>query len=692
MNSAMPGNEPATGVYEAEEETGEHEEQSDKITAPSTEVQERMRMEIEKTYIQYRDLLKPYRERLLTVYEAYSTYKEERRADWATTFKVNKAHEIVEKIVPRIVAKNPRWIVTPRMDNFYPENDLTDDNGQPLQDPASLPMANDPAQMPMLQEARTKWIKALEKRQKQTEEFAQGIQDYLSYIFDEYDLGKSLRYLAKNGVVYGKGLAKIRYKYEVVDLYQGKDANGKPKIEKNVRGEYPTIDVKSWTDVLWDPRYPLMRDMPAVIELLDGVRYGDIKRNPDEYYNIDKLEEMLGVEMSGTDSADYKKKIQSIAGIHCENVDKKIDKNSLRLTYYYGYFQMEEDGDEEMYCICMVGVGDQLFFPIHHKRITRIPFVDFDCFEDTEVNQPVGFVEPIISLQDELNFKKNSASEYINHALNRSFLWSPQSGIDPRDLQSRPNAIITTTRSVTEAEANFKEMEHREINPAFFQEQNDFERQIQSMSFTVDTSNQRNQQALTNTATGIRVAFFESNSVIDEVRKHWESAIAQLAYQLLQETFENMEDNIVIKKIGQAGFWEINKELLRNALMRYSIKIEANSSSFDDIESRREDALGFWNISKDAASQKVDVNLTECYREILSTFEKKDPARFLKPQNVQQIVSEIVGMPPPPSPGAAVQGPPPGGAPVSGPEAPGSPAAELTEQVAQGDVTSSIQQ
>jgi hypothetical protein len=35
---------------------------------------------------------------------------------------------------------------------------------------------------------------------------------------------------------------------------------------------------------------------------------------------------------------------------------------------------------------------------------------------------------------------------------------------------------------------------------------------------------------------------------------------------------------------------------------RYDIKIEANSSSFDDIESRREDAIAFFNVLIQGAS------------------------------------------------------------------------------------------
>jgi hypothetical protein len=89
-------------------------------------------------------------------------------------------------------------------------------------------------------------------------------------------------------------------------------------------------------------------------------------------------------------------------------------------------------------------------------------------------------------------------------------------------LISKANNIISTTKTVEEALRNLQELPHREINAGYFQEQNDFERQIQGLSFTVDTSNPKSQQSLTNTATGARIKFYESNIVIDEVRKHFE--------------------------------------------------------------------------------------------------------------------------------------------------------------------------
>lgn len=145
-------------------------------------------------------------------------------------------------------------------------------------------------------------------------------------------------------------------------------------------------------------------------------------------------------------------------------------------------------------------------------------------------------------------------------------------------------------------------MPHRSLPANYFQEENDFERQIQGLTFTIDTSTQQGNQALTNTATGIKVKAFESNAVINMVRENFEAALVLLAYKFLQVTFENLDDNVSIKKMEDDGFWEINKEAMRDAIRRYDIRIESGSTSFDSQEQRRADAIAQRNIAQQAAA------------------------------------------------------------------------------------------
>lgn len=572
---------------------------------------------VRDTSLLYNDLLKERKDTWLDIYKAITRFKEDRKADWQTTFKVNKAHEIVNKILPRIMAKNPKWIVSTRTDEFFDE------------DKALTP------------EQRAEKIK-------QYEQFSRGIQDYLTYIFDRYSQREPLRLWAKNMIIYGNSYAKIKFKYEVMTKIDDETEeeigeNGEKTIKKvkkykeEVVWEYPTIEVKSWTNMLYDPRYTIMEDMPWLIDITDNVRLSQLKKKKNKYINLDKLEKIPNMEDYANDMEWYKRSLQQISGINGSELTAPIDKNKLTLKEYNGYY--EHNGEEKLYKI--ITVSDIIC--ICFQEISMIPYEDIKCFEGTETHFATGFVEPILSLQDELNFKKNSASEYVNTALNRSWVRSPSSWVDPRDLTSKPGNIIVTSKDANTALANLQELPMRQLSADFFQEQNDFERQIQSMTFTVDTSNSRNEQALTNTATGIRVKFFETNSVLDEIRKHFEEWMEKLAYKLLQATYDNMEDNIVIKKMDGEWFWELNKELMRDALKRYDIKVEANSSSYDTIEQRREDAIAMYNILQQAAQNGVPVDLEAGLREVLSTFEKKDIDKFFQKQNIMQQVMPQVG-------------------------------------------------
>lgn len=76
--------------------------------------------------------------------------------------------------------------------------------------------------------------------------------------------------------------------------------------------------------------------------------------------------------------------------------------------------------------MCKISIVNDIVV-ICMEEISQNPYELIRCFEDTETLFSWGFVEPIVGLQQELNFKKNSASEYINQALNRSFVRNPNS-------------------------------------------------------------------------------------------------------------------------------------------------------------------------------------------------------------------------------------------------------------------------
>lgn len=573
--------------------------------------------EISAQLVLYKELTQQRRRELTDVYKAFSTFVEPQEEDWSASFRVNKAHEIIEKTLPRIVAKNPKWLVSVKSEGAFPD-----------------------------------------ELKEEADQYALFIQDYLTYIWDEYDLIEPARLWAKNMLVYGKGYAKVKYKYEIArvktqsvtevanelgELELDEDGEVRTefqeKITEEVIGEYPTIDVKSWTNVYYDPRFVLMDDRPSFIEETEGVRLGDLMRKGD-FINLDKVE-AIGNIKDDIKGEDYKRSVLQIAGISDSKtkIDTRINTETLTTKTFYGLFNTGSKAvDERLYKITTVNDVVVILF----EEITQNPFEEIKCFEDPETAFARGFVEPIMGLQDELNFKKNAASEYINKSLTRQVLFSHNSGIDPSTIN---DPVIVTSTSAEEAQRNFIELAKPEINPSYFQEQNDIERQIQAASFSIDTANPKSQQALTNTATGIRVKFFENNSVIDEARKHFERGLQSLAYKLLLSAFENIEGNIAIKKQGTEGYWKANKEALRDAVQRYSIRVEVNSSAFDSIENRREERLALFNTLLQAQAQGVNVNMEAATKDLLETFETLDTARYLNPPDIQQVAQQASGRP-----------------------------------------------
>lgn len=532
--------------------------------------------------------------RLKDIYKEVRSFTQEKEADWETTFKVNKMHEVENKLQSKLMSKRPKWIVSPRIEWIKPQ---------------LAALSNE----------------EFSKRMKTLTSAVEPITAYLDHVFAKNDLHEKIRLWAKTGIRYGYGVARTKWKFERVSKEESQE----------IVAEYPDIEVVPWANLKFDPRYRLLEEMPAVIEIVEWIRANDLFKR--KIMNKDKLQEVFeAMDAFENDQRGYKTAMKNIVGIETTT---RIDKNAMNLKVFRGYYELKP-WQERMYEITIV---DDLI-PIKAKMIKQYPYEDFKVFEDTDWYFPVGFLEPILWLQQEMNYKKNAAAEYINYALNRELIWSEQSGIDPKQLVSRPWNIMHTDRSGDEARRNLVEMDRKSIDPSFFSEQADFERQIQSWTFTIDVGNRQNLPWTTNTATGERIQFFESNQVIDDIRKKFEDSVSRLGYKILQETYENMAitDNIILRKEWTTQYFKINREAIKNALENYDLHIEAWSTSNDLLETRRQDAIAQYNLGISAAGAGVPINIEKLYRNIIKEFEGANPDDHIQP-DIQGELSQWLG-------------------------------------------------
>ena len=173
----------------------------------------------------------------------------------------------------------------------------------------------------------------------------------------------------------------------------------------------------------FDPRYTTLDEMPALIEIQRSVRISDLEASGK--YDQEILDELK--EITTTKDPELKRQlIEAIAGIIDSNENPTPDLKNLELKIYEGYY-----GEDDTF-VRLTTVSDYLL--IGYEEIDEFSYEEWRVFEDTETFLSKGFLDGGLGLQREMNWKKNAASEYINFALHRTMVMSPNSGIDPAEL------------------------------------------------------------------------------------------------------------------------------------------------------------------------------------------------------------------------------------------------------------------
>jgi len=607
---------------------------------PKDDILQRAVQMVKKTKTLYEQKNSKRKEQLAEIYEETMSYQGVKEADWDSVLKVNYANQVEQTVTSRITARSPKFIVSLKdsakkiASMYYPASDKSS--------PEYLRMV------------------------KQVEEWSTSIQEYLNTLFDSYYYNAALRRIAKSLVRYGNAYGMVQYQ---VDTY----ANYKEgKINRQTADEYPMLFDISWRDVWLDPRFPQIADSPAVIRTRKNVRLSELY-SFDDLFNLDEIKNMRSSDIS-TRSED-----QKVLSLFSDNIQENVEQNNQTSAFtvdmFYGYFsESGEVKDEKIYEIWTVN-GNVC---IKLKEVPKIPVNSVTCFEDPEQHYGIGYVEPILGLQREYNFKMNSSIQFINTNLNKSWFYDPASGIDPRALAnaSAPGAIIQATNGMEMALNGLREIPRSPIDSSYFSQQNEIKADIQSLSFTIDSGNPMSRAGSTDTATAVRAKFYEVSSVYSDTLKHFEEFLTRIAYDILDCVAMNAENDVVVKHLGNGDYKWAKPEVFKDGPLRYAIRVEVGSSSFDSIENRREDALAKFAVLERAAGAGVNVDFAAALKDILGTFEGINVDKYIKSD---LDIGDIVG----------------GGNPPLeqqlNPEQPGlGNVAELTQQVVQGNLQNNV--
>lgn len=556
------------------------------------------------------------------IYEATMDYYPPKRKEYETNLKVNFCNYIEQLVTARITAKAPKFIVN---------------LAQNPREVASMYMKEDA-------EGFNDFVKEV------AIEWSPRVQRYLDMMFKNFDAASVLemgaKQLIRNGNCYGMPV----YKYKTYKKLK-KNKDGKKVMVEKIAQEYPIIEIVPLSELFFDPRYHQLDESDGVIRRKDRVRLSQLLAMKDQ-------EGMMNLErIRPTDEFNTEKSV--IYNIMIPGAQTPTRAETLMVDQYYGYFNDSDDPAREMLWELWVVNGSML---IKANVITEIPIVSGFAFGDPEQHFGIGFVEPILGLQDEYNFKMNAAVQAINNNLNQTYLWDPNCGIAPNDIEyaNAPGYIITAHNGVEQAQQGFQQIQRQTIDPAYFSNQNEIRSDMQTVSFTIDAGNPLNNAGTTDTATAVRAKFFDSNVVYSNVLKHYEQWLVKIAYKVLDMVAENYREDKIITELGKWQYEWLDKVALEESPIRYAISVVVGSSSFDSQENRREDAIAKTTIAKEAIEAGVPLDATKFYGDTLSTFEGFNMNNYMKDE------MDVMGM----------MGPQPGGQTPPGlPEGMGLPPA-----------------
>ena len=561
------------------------------MAIPDISVQARFLEHFKKIKSKYKEEFDKEKDRFLDIYEEVISTETPKLNAWESSYKVNKCRAIEEKWVSKLLSREFRPLVSPRIERF-------DDIG--------------------------KAITTRDEDLKKAIIYARNTQDYISYLYSEYGFQDAFRKIARNLVRYGVAYSDIVIK----DVWERKMVKG--KMVSRVVGKRPEIEVMSWADMYIDPRFPRIEDMPGVVRVRNGVRYDELKRNKD-LFNLDQINE-LSMAAFSKDIDGYKRRLFEVSGIYGMN-DKQIDKDSIAIDEYYGYFREADDKQESIFKVTIV--NEEVI--IGYEEIEKIPFIDGKAFDNTETYYGSSPLTDVISLQKELNFQKNAQNQVVRNGLNTQRIWVESSGINPKKLLERNQIIPSTATSGEQALAGIPEIPYREVSSSYFQNMNDLERQIQEASFTVDTSNPIGQQTLLKTATGVKQKATENNIVVNQVLKQFEEMAGEIFRRVIDIAYETSGKDIIFRSLDAEEFVTMNREQLKDARKRYDMRVEAGSSSMMTLEDRLDQENAIMQNLIQLKQLGEPVNLRKPMENMLMNMERKDiESYFVPPEQPEQ--------------------------------------------------------
>lgn len=542
---------------------------------PDKEVQNRAIQHVTNVSSEFVSMTTSLRSKWLRYYKLYRLFKNDAGMPWNSKLFIPRIFEVVEKIAPRMTAHNPQFSLVPKK----PEATV----------------------------ATTQ------------------LSEYLNYVWEERGLKSKVRMMAKNMLIYGTSIAKIEWAMET-ETEEERDGDN-VITQEVINSEMPQFSVLDIFDFLVDPREESVDDGIGVIHKRDNVHFQELLLNKDAlgYFNLDIIESMLNsIDAKNKEESEQESKFSS-RGV--SDSSEKIDETRLNIKEYWGRFSRTgEIEDEKEYVITTV--NNSIVIRIEENKRGSRPFVVARDMPVPNEFYGIGQAEALESLQVELNWLRGQRMDNANLVNNAMWLIDNDSGVDPSQLCSKPGNLIFKNPGTT-----VQPLQVNDIKSSSYKEEDQINRDFQTVSGTMDTTDRGGSKGFTNTATGQRIRNEESSARFQYKIENLEEAIQEIGKKMLVLAAENADQNVLIRRLSESGefsFEEISSDVFAQVANGIIVKVETGSTSADTSFDRRNDAIAMWNLSLQGYQAGVPVDLVHQWKEVIRSFGVSNPEETLQ--------------------------------------------------------------
>ena len=426
----------------------------------------------------------------------------------------------------------------------------------------------------------------------------------LDYRWQTMDMQEKLKMVVKQMLIYGVGVLKLYW-----------DFKGE---RDDVERDEPCADIVDLYDFFLDPNAHCIEDASYVVH--KSIRTLEYIKNAGIYENLQKLKDE---EIQQT--SEYKTERDSTLGL------SRPKKKGIELLEYWGKADL---GDGEQEAVITVANKTTVIRavpnPYNHQKK---PFISFHDNPMPLEFWSLGEVEPLRSLQYELNDVRNQRMDNVTSILHKMWKVSNNADVDESELVWRPGGVVHVN-DMTGVEP----LEVTDVTGSSYNEETLIKGDIQQTSGISDyTAGQGNQsKALANdTATGIALLQEAGSVRLKTKLENVENGIKKFGEMLLSLEQQYTDQALVIRVVGDRGnVWrEIKPEELRG---KFDLRVESGSTQPMNKQIQRAEARELLNTIVPFA--QLGVNIGYFIRHLISTYDLPNPDEAFSQQGQPSLL------------------------------------------------------